>query len=414
MPKPMNQPLRVAILTHTAPRFMGDQAAAFMKGLGNSFVGAGMQTYMLAPWDAEIKPDKERRYRFVTYRYVWPARWHQLGYSRTLQNDMAMRRSSVLLSPLMLVFGILALRKLVRRERIDIINAHWIVPNGFMAAIVSKLTGVPVVPTLPGSDVFLAQKNKLYGWMAQVAAKQAAAITTNSPQLGKDLVGLGADPKKLHTIIYGVDTSEIYPSKTGVAEKRKQLGVKPSELMILGVGRLVAKKGFHYLIQSMPAVLKKVPNAKLVIIGDGDQRAELEALVTKHKLQTSVVLPGFANRSDLRVLYNAADLFVLPSIRDDAGNLDDQSVALVEAMATGTPVIATEFPGYSIVIEDRGNGHLTKERDPKDIAVAIIDVLKDDKRRQKMAVRSLQLIREKFAWPAIAKQYRELFTKLAK
>jgi len=197
-----------------------------------------------------------------------------------------------------------------------------------------------------------------------------------------------------------------------VAEKRKQLGVAPNELMILGVGRLVAKKGFHYLIDAMPAVLKKVPNAKLVIIGDGDQRAELEALVARHKLKDSVTLPGFANRSDLRVLYNAAELFALPSIRDDAGNLDDQSVALVEAMATGTPVIATKFPGYSIVIEENGNGHLTNERDPKSIAEAIIDVLKDEKRRAAMGNRSLTLIKEKFAWPAIAKQYRSLFEKI--
>src|SRR5690606_28813447 len=173
----------------------------------------------------------------------------------------------------------LNLWRLVVPHKIDVINAHWIVPNGFIGAVVSKLTGDTLVPTLPGSDVFLAQSNPLYGWMARVAANQATAITTNSPQLGQDLAALGADPAKITPIIYGVDTAEIYPSQDGVATKRQALGIRPDELMILAVGRLVAKKGFRYLIEAMPAVLQKIPTAKCVIIGDGDQRAELEALV---------------------------------------------------------------------------------------------------------------------------------------
>lgn len=406
--------MNVVILTHTCPRFKGDQAAAFMKGLGNSFVGVGMNSWMLTPFDMGFKPDPERTYRLLTYRYIWPDAWHRLGYSRTLANDMDVRWVSLLLSPFLIVSAIVNLWRLVKREKIDVINAHWIVPNGFIGAVVSKLTGAKLVPTLPGSDVFLAQQNPVYGWMARVAANQASAITTNSPQLGKDLVGLGADPMKLSTIIYGVDTDEIYPSQKGVVAKRKELGVKPDELLILAVGRLVAKKGFPYLIKAMPHILKSVPKATLVIIGDGDQRAELEALVDKLKLRESVVMPGFATRDQIQVLYNAADAFVLPSIRDDAGNLDDQSVALVEAMATGTPVVATNFPGYGIVIEEGKNGHLTKERDPDDIARALIDILKDPKRRKAMADRSLELIQQKFAWPAIAKQYKTLFEQIVK
>src|SRR3990167_222791 len=189
--------MNVVILTHTCPRFKGDQAAAFMKGLGNGFVDAGMQTWMLTPWDAQFQPDPERHYQLITYRYIWPANWQILGYSRTLVNDMSMKLSATLLAPFLIFFGILNLWRLVVREKIDVINAHWIVPNGFIGAIVSKLTGAKLVPTLPGSDVFLAQRNLLYGWMARVAAKQASAITTNSPQLGNDLVGLGADPTKI-------------------------------------------------------------------------------------------------------------------------------------------------------------------------------------------------------------------------
>ena len=133
---------------------------------------------------------------------------------------------------------------------------------------------------------------------------------------------------------------------------------------------------------------------------------ELETLVQELKLQGSAVLPGFATRGEIQVLYNAADVFILPSIRDDAGNLDDQSVALVEAMATGTPVVATNFPGYGIVVEEGGNGHLTKERDSDDIASALVDILTDPQRRKAMGERSLELVQQRFAWPAIAEQYR--------
>lgn len=404
--------MNVVILTHTCPRFKGDQAAAFMKGLGNGFVTAGMSTWMLTPWDKDFQRDPERRYTVITYRYIWPAAWQVLGYSRTLINDMKMKVSATLLAPFLIVFGVLNLWRLVVRHKVDVINAHWIVPNGFIGAIVSKLTGAKLVPTLPGSDVFLAQSNPVYGWMARVAAKQASAITTNSPQLGQDLVGLGADPSKINPIIYGVDTNEIYPDAEGVAAKRKALGVKPDELMILAVGRLVAKKGFHYLIQAMPAVLREVPNAKCVIIGDGDQRAELEGIVRELGLEDKVILPGFAPREELRVLYNACDLFALPTIRDDAGNLDDQSVSLVEVMATGKPVLATDFPGYKLVIEPGRNGVFTRERDVADVARGMIAVLKDSKQRQSMGARSLELVQTKFSWPKIAEQYKQLFERI--
>lgn len=400
--------MRICIFTHTFPRFNKDIAAPFMDGVACGIASTGNDIFVLTPYSHLFKKTK-RTYKLVTYKYIFPDSLHRMGYSQTMTNDMGLKPIMYLLAPFFYFFGFIALLRLVKKEKIDIISAHWILPNGFIAAFVSKVTGVPLISTLPGSDVYLAGKNILFRWMALFAAKTSTAITSNSPQLLQDLKMLGADKKKFHTIIYGVDPYKFNSHKSWKEKLGKELNIAKQDLVVMGVGRLVAKKGFRYLIKAAPLVLRQTKNITFVVIGEGDQRGDLEALAKRLDVRNHFRFPGWVDYESLVYYYNFGDIFVLPSIRDEKGNLDDQSVSVVEAMACGKPVISTDFPGYRILIKDGSNGFLVPEKNSKQIANSILRLVDSNQLRKNMGQMNRKLALHKFSWPSIGRQYTKLF-----
>lgn len=404
--------MRICILTHTFPRFEGDFAAPFMSGLAQGMAEAGNEVYVLTPFTPGLKTDSFKGFKVVTYKYIFPDSLHKLGYSQTLSNDMKVKPIMYLLSPLMGIFGFFALLRLIYFKKIEVINAHWILPNGFIGAAAAFLTGRKLVCTLPGSDVYMARKNVIFKLMTRFAAFCSSAITSNSPELLSDLEKIGIKNKRFETIIYGVNPDKFKPDKSKTDNLRKKFGIKKNKLVILAVGRLVAKKGFSYLLKAIPEVVKRYKSIVFLIIGEGDQRKELEEIAKKLKIEDYLKMPGWVDYNNLATCYNSGDIFILPSIRDEKGNLDDQSVAVVEAMACSKPVIATAHPGYKIVIENGKNGFLIKEKDELEIADAVNKLIKNSRLRLEMGGKSRQAVLSKFSWEKIGKQYTELFKSL--
>lgn len=406
--------MKICILTHTFPRFDEDIAAPFMDGVASGMVKNDNNVFVLAPFSPRFaRGAKKKKYKLLTYKYAPFNSWHKLGYSETLTDDKSLKLSGYLLSPLMFICGIISLYRLVKKEKIDIINAHWILPNGFIASIVSVLTGVPVVSTLPGSDVYMVQKNFLFKWMGRFAARTAKAITSNSPQLIEDLKGLtGVNENKFFPIVYGVNPRKFKPTRRNLEKIRRKLKVKKEQKVVLGVGRLVAKKGFRYLVEAASSILKKHPNTVFVVIGEGEQKKILEELSVKLKVARNFRFLGKINYKDLVSYYNFADVFILPSIRDEEGNLDDQSVSVVEAMACGKPIVTTDFPGYRIVVENGRNGFLVKEKRSDLIVRALNDIFISKTKMVLMSKRSRYLVVNNLTWQVIGSQYTNLFKKL--
>lgn len=413
--------MKVCILTHTFPRYKNDFAAPFMHGVAEGIRAAGNEVFVLTPFTFGFKRKKnDQKYKIITYKYIYPLSLHKLGYSQTLNNDMELKVVMLLLSPFMYFFGILALIRLIKMEKIEVVNAHWILPNGFIAGVAKVFTGVKVVSTLPGSDVYMAQKNYLFSFMARFATRMSDRVTSNSPQLLDDLAEIYTKDhskqeivkNKFSPIIYGVDPNVFKPINKMNKIIRKKLNISDDNLIILGVGRLVAKKGFKYMIKAIPTILKLNKNITFVIIGEGDQRKLLENLSNKLGLKSSLRLPGWAKYDELLYYYNVCDVFILPSVRDEEGNLDDQSVSVVEAMACAKPVITTDFPGYKIVIRDGENGFLIPEKNSNMISKSVLKLINSSKLRSKMGKASRDLILKKFSWKAIGKQYTYLFSDM--
>lgn len=404
----------VCILTHTFPRFEGDTISSiFMAELAQSLVDAGNDVWVLTPFTPGFKK-QAKDYKVVTYRYIFPDFLHKLGYSETLSNDMSLPLLMWFLSPFMYLFGFIALLKLIRKEKIDLINAHWILPNGFIACMASIFTGVPVVSTLPGSDVYMARKNLLFNLLAKFAAWRSKWITSNSGELISDLekVTRVEITDKSSVIPYGIGSKRFRPDSSARKAIRKSLNFSDKDIIVLGVGRLVEKKGFKYLIKVASRVVKKNKNVSFVLIGDGDLRQDLENIVKKLYLEKHFKFLGNISYEEMNGYYNMSDIFVLPSIRDSKGNLDDQSVAVMDAMGCGKPVITTNFLGYREIIENGKEGFLVKQKDVKGITRSLERLIASKSLRTIMGYQARKKISTKFSWKFIGGKYTGIFNSL--
>ena len=399
--------MRVLVLTHNYPRFPGDFSGTFIEALSEAVQAQGHQVTVLAPFDPRFaRRSHDHHVHLLTYRYAWPERLHVLGYMRSTRGDRALRLSSVLLAPLLFLFGALAVLRTARRERPDVIHAHWALPNGFLGAVTARLLHIPLVVSLPGSDVFVSGLNPLFLCMARFTFNQAAAITTNSDDLRQAAVGLGAAAEKMRLIIYGVDPKAIAPDRSRRAARRARLGLGADTPLILAVGRLVPKKGFDVLLKAARDIASQ---AHIVIVGDGDQRAELAALAATLGVSARVHFVGNVPRTELTDYYNAADIFAMPSVRLP---VDGLNVAVVEAMSCGLPVVASDVGGNPLVVADGDNGLLVGEGQAEAFAAATNRLLANSVLRQKMGRRSRERVLAEFSWDRIAAEYGEMFSAI--
>ncbi|MDX1384238.1 MAG: glycosyltransferase, partial [Thermoanaerobaculia bacterium] len=303
--------MKVAVLAHSFPRFEGDTHGPFVQHLSEALTRLGHEMHVLVPWDPELVEERETPLRIHSFRYIWPEQYHLLGYSRTMQRDVKLRGWAYLQAPLYFSFGIRALKALVRRHAIDLVHAHWILPNGFIAERTRRGTGVPFCATLHGSDVFMAERNPAFTRMAAQALAGAAHVTSCSADLQERLIALGGEAHrgKVHLVPNG---TEVVATRQDTAATRERWGFAPDERLVVAVGRLVDKKGFRYLLDAVPAIVAEVPAARIVIGGDGELRQELEARAAAGGAAGRISVTGGRSHTDVLARLAAADGVVMP------------------------------------------------------------------------------------------------------
>jgi glycosyltransferase involved in cell wall biosynthesis len=399
--------VRILVLTHNYPRFHGDFSGTFIEALSEAVQAQGCQVTVVTPFDVRFarRPD-DHSVDLRTYRYIWPQRLHILGYMRSTQGDRSLHLSSVVLAPFLFFFGALATMRTAVRQRPAVIHAHWVLPNGFLAALAARLLHIPLVVSLPGSDVFVSGMNPLFLRMARFAFAQAATITTNSIDLLEAATALGAAPHKIRLIIYGVDPQAIAPDIAGRAALRARLGIDQDTPVILAVGRLVAKKGFDVLVRALPHIRQP---ATVVLVGDGAERAALEKLAEELGVRERIHFVGNVPRNELTGYYNTADIFAMPSVRLP---VDGLNVSVVEAMSCGLPVVASDVGGNPLVVADGENGVLVGEGDHVALGAAVNRLLADAPLRTAMGRRSRERVLAEFSWQRLAVSYSSLFDEI--
>jgi teichuronic acid biosynthesis glycosyltransferase TuaC len=243
----------------------------------------------------------------------------------------------------------------------DMIDAHYLYPDGVAAAIVGQRLSKPVVISARGSDVNLLPRYHVPRKLIQWAARRAQHVLAVSQALRNRLVELGVEQEKISVLRNGVNTQLFLPLPRARLRKRLGLGGQ----VLLSVGNLVSVKGHDLAVAALPYL----PDATLVIVGDGPERGSLQTLADRLGVRGRLRLLPPMPQETLREYYNAADVLILASQNEGWPNV------LLEAMACGTPVVASRVGGVPEVVGAPEAGRLLTDRTPRKLADSVHDLL---------------------------------------
>jgi len=353
-------------------------------------------------------PKDDEGVKIVSYRYLPFRSLHTIGYGHSMKSDLKIDHRDLLVMPFLLIVGIMRFAVLLRKEKFDLIQAHWAVPNTLIAVFGRALAFSPakIFTSFPGSDVTVISR---LGWFGRIIAKIIARsdyLSCNSSDLKEDLIKAGMDKNKIDLVIYGVDDKKIYFSEEGRAVLRGSWKVSEDVIVLLLIGRFVPKKGFSTAFRSLKYIAEYTKSVKLVVVGDGPLRSEYLAILKNDRTESYVEFVGEITPQELGNHYSACDIFLMPSRRIPSDGLN---VVVPEAMACARPIVASKVGGNDLVVFDGINGYLHEENDPKQLAGYVIQLVINPDLRKELGNNSLKLIKDRFIWDAITKYYLERY-----
>jgi teichuronic acid biosynthesis glycosyltransferase TuaC len=247
-------------------------------------------------------------------------------------------------------------RKLHQEHGFDLIDSHFVYPDGLAGVLLGKLLKIPVVVSARGTDINLYPTFRLIRPQIRYSLRQAAGGIAVCKALQDVMVSLSGPGHDVQVIGNGVDTTRFSP--LAPEEARKELSLPPGRPVVVAVGALIPRKGYHFLIPAFAQIREQFPDAQLHILGEGESRSELQNTIQSLGLGDRVFLRGNCPNARLRYWYSAADLSCLVSSREGWPNV------LLESLACGTPVVATGLWGTPEVITSPDLGIMVDQTVP--------------------------------------------------
>jgi glycosyltransferase involved in cell wall biosynthesis len=310
----------------------------------------------------------------------------------------------------------------VNAIKADVYESHTVSGYGFLNALRKRGVKKPFIQTVHGvlADEYVqslqmgslslrAKLANLVMWrlskIEEASAKNASLLVTVSKySSGKMVQFYGVDEKKIRVVPNGVDIDRFKPSKVD-AKLKRQIGLD-SKLCVLFVGRLIPRKGLSFLVEAAKHIVEEYEQTLFVVVGDGPLKSGLRARLEKMNLSRNFNFLGDVNESVLPALYNCADVFVLPSIQEGQG------IALLEAQATGKPVVAFDVGGVREAVRDKETGFLMKP-DSSQLAEAVMKLLSNYSVREKMGSKGREFVSDNFSWDVCAQKMLKVYREAA-
>ncbi len=387
---------RLLVLASTFPAGSDDGTPAFVRDLTTVEAASFSATVLVpaVPTGAareRMGPLDVRRFRY------FPRRWEDLADGAILENLRARPTRWLQVVPL-LVAETLAVARTVREVRPDVLHVHWIVPQGIAALVGAR--GVPMVVTTLGGDVY-GLTDPISRFLIARVLRRAGAVTTMNVQMRERLLALGADPATTHVLPMGADVDGVRAAGAGVPRE-------PGRVLL--VGRLVEKKGAAVLLAAVARLVAqgRAEGLRVRLVGDGPLRAELAAQAEG----LPVELVGALGREDLAREYAAAAVVVVPSVAAASGDQDGLPVAMLEALASGCAVIASDLPGLNEAVQDGVSGLLVPPRDVDALAGALADLLTEPELAARLG-EGARTRSDDYSVASVGARYTALLTSLA-
>ncbi|MBU0546025.1 glycosyltransferase family 4 protein [Patescibacteria group bacterium] len=289
------------------------------------------------------------------------------------------------------------IKKIIKKEKIQQIYLHHALPVGYVGYILKRLYKIPYTVFFHGTDLEVGSHFKR-GKLERVC-RHADKIVVNSLFLKNKLTTniQGINENKIRTIYPCADDAFLEKVSPSHVSKLRSLLALEGKKVVLTVSRMDEGKGFPHLVRLLPKVLVKVPNALCLFVGDGPKREMLEEMVVKSGLQNSVRFVGNIRHDRLPVFYQSADLFALLAHRD-TNTEEGWGTVFMEAAASGLPVVAGRVGGIEESVLDGITGKVVDAYQEEDVLSAIITLLNDSEKSQKMGALAEERTKNEFNW----------------
>ena len=388
---------RLLVLTSTFPRWKDDTEPPFVYELCLR-LKKRYDIHVLAPhYPGAALEEQLAGLRVTRFRYFF-AHWERLAYQGGISDNL--KQNSLLYGqvPLFFLAEFFALIRLLRRQRFDLIHAHWLIPQGLTGLLIHRFlkSAPPLLCTSHGGDLFGLQGTLMNTIKRRILLK-ADALTVVSRSMHEEVKRLGADHAKVHVIPMGTDLKNRFVPP----EKRQNNG------SLLFVGRLVEKKGLRYLIDALPLILKTHPQTSLRIAGDGPERENLEVKCAELCITDHVLFLGAIKHESLPDLYRISDVVVFPS-----GDREGFGLVLVEALGCECAVVATDIPGARDIIIDGETGFVVPQGSVKQLVDKVNSLLDNPEVGRSVGKEGRQFVVERYDWNIIAERYSALIESL--
>ncbi len=398
--------IRALISTSTFPVQLDDGLPRFVYDLASELT-RHCDVEALVPG----APGARRRERMGSvdvrrFTYFRPRRWQSLAYGHGIRENL---RGSILPKLQLLPYvcsQVGATRALVRERQIHVVNSHWMIPQGLSSALArGRSRRFQHVLTLHSGDVYMLRK---LPWGRQLArfvlgrTDFVFAVATNVRSVLDELLGYSSNAE-----IQPVGVQVDLFSQGGRIDSRDS--PFPDGHLVF-VGRLHEIKGVDYLLEAMPAVLRRHPGLGLIIVGYGPRAKALRHQAEFLGIGPAVQFAGRQPHGEIVRYLRSCRLAVVPSVCEEDGRTEGMPTVVLEAMASGARVVASAVGGIRDVIRHGENGWLCRPRDPEDLADKILAALQDPP--SSAVVRSARKTAESFDWSAVAARYAEVFERL--
>lgn len=403
---------KILVLTTTFPRWINDTMPAFVYDLSKRLKENGMEIFVLAPHHEGTKTyeiiDGMKTYRFP---YFYPTKYQRLAYGGGILSNLKSNLARIQV-PLFLLSEIYYSFKIVWKEKIDVINSHWLIPQGLVGAICNKTFGTKHVLTVHAAGLFSLERLPFKMKIAGFITKNTDKIVVVSSYIGERLLDLiPSDLReevndKMDVFSMGVAIKEYKHVGSDEEKLKSKYGIN-TKFTLLFIGRLSEKKGVSYLIEAMSKIILQA-NANLIICGDGPLSKDLGELVRRKRLEKFVKFAGYVSNSDKLDYLFLSDILIVPSIVTQSGDTEGLPVVVLEGLAAGIPIIVSDVSGIKDVIINGYNGFLVEPESSDGITEKALSLLDNEELRVYFSKNALESSK-KYDWNIIAEKYIKIF-----
>ncbi len=389
------------MVTTSYPRFPGDFAGIFVKRVCNAISAKGVDVTVVAPND-DKSMEYEKSGNVTIHRFNYFIKRYQkiaYGYGGVVVN-LKRNKLLYLILPLFITAFLIKIIRLAREA--DVIHANWII-NGYMCALAGIITGTPVILTLRGEDVNQHKKSFVSRLISGILFRRIKMFTAVSGDFCGFLKDTGLPDEKVAFVPNGVEAKE--PAPDDLSRFRRENCIDSGRTNILFVGSLIKRKGVEYLLRAMKRLGSD--RVTLFIAGEGELKDELIAMAGELNIDDRVVFAGYQHNDTIPLWLASVDIFVLPSLSEGRPNV------VLEALAHGVPVIATNIPGTSELIRDGENGLLCDPMDDLSLCEKLQILAGDEKLRSALSAGAKRfIVDEGLTWGNCADKYIRLYEKI--